>query len=81
MLALETKYGDAHNVSFLEVDHKVMAEQIILLDCALMSSLQPNHLLGDFDFENKVSEVSRVRKQSHNVRHFLQMSLLSGFSS
>ena len=37
----ESKFGaDGRNVSFIEIDYKVMAEQIVLLDCAALSSLQ-----------------------------------------
>jgi len=63
----ETKYGDGRNIQFVDIDYKIMAEQIVLLDVASMSSLQPQHLLGDVSLRDDASEILRVKKTSHNV--------------
>jgi len=46
---------------------KVIAEQIILLDIASMTALQPHHLLGDVSLKVDAEEIQRVKKNGHNV--------------
>lgn len=60
---------DAKAVDFLEVNLREFAEQIVLLDCALFSSLQPGHLLGDLGLSEDLREIQHVKDQSHAVRH------------